>query len=278
MWVALELAEEYKIGLWIRALLDPAPIEKGSADPKKHISPPPRFFLPEENLVTENHLAPPPALTPSGGTRRTTRHRSSSPSKAASTKKMASPRKRATKATANHANASSSGAETNAASDNMLQAILEDGADRGKRASAGDKDTVHVEVDSAIDTNGDIETEYTNVRVEMPSHSADLPLPESPAEMIAKAKEMVAEAQKLDGVATKGSRKRKVEDLLEDEDDEEDLLEVQPVKRMKVLEEELKKERVKTRAMIGLSATLAIGYVFTYLRVARPLTMRLTAP
>lgn len=187
---------------------------------------------------------------------------------------MASPRKRTTKAT-NHANANSTNAEANAASDS-LQAILEDG-DRGERRAAGDKDTVHVEVDSAIDTNGDIETEITNVRVEMPSNAADLPLPDSPAEMIAKAKEMVAEAQKLDGVTTKGSRKRKVEELVEDDEDDDEIFDVQPAKRTKMLEEELKKERVKTRAMIGLSATLAIGYV-SLLHFSINTRPRLTCP
>lgn len=112
-----------------------------------------------------------------------------------------------------------------------------------------------VNVHSRTEVNGDIETKHTDVQVEMPASAPSFPKPESAQEMIAQAKQMVAEAHKQDG---KGSRKSKRKaDEIEDAEDKEDSK--QKVKKAKVLEQTLKKERVKTRALIGLSASLVIG-------------------
>ena len=92
----------------------------------------------------------------------------------------------------------------------------------------------------------------------MPSGSAELPLPENPEEMIEKAKEMVEEALKLDGESSSSGTKRKAEEL-DDELDEDADEDSQPAKRAKLLEQNLKKERVRNRALIGVAATLAIG-------------------
>ncbi|EKG13015.1 hypothetical protein MPH_09835 [Macrophomina phaseolina MS6] len=90
-----------------------------------------------------------------------------------------------------------------------------------------------------------------------------MPLPESPEEMIANARKMVEEANKAEGSRT--SSKRKADELArEDEDDDENAMEVQPVKKTKVLEEELRKERVRSKAFMGLSATLAIGAMIPF--------------
>ena len=118
---------------------------------------------------------------------------------------------------------------------------------------------MRVEVDTAVEVNGDTETTHTNVKVEMPAGSPDMPLPESTEEMIAKAKEMVAEARKLEGEVARGS-KRKAEVLDEDdEEDEEKDAVLMPARKARVLERELKVQRVRNRAMIGVAATLAIG-------------------
>ena len=115
-----------------------------------------------------------------------------------------------------------------------------------------------VEVDSAVEVNGKIETTHTSVKVEMPYGSPDLALPESTEEMIAKAKEMVEEARKIEGESSSSGTKRKAEEMDEDEDSAKDD-DPQPAKKARLLEQELKKQRVRTRALIGVAATLAIG-------------------
>ena len=260
---ALTLAEEYRIGLWVRALLDPRPIDKGASDPVKSISPPPKF-------VSPSHLTfPPPQSTSATPGRGRGRARSNSPSKKDSpTKKTASPRKRPNKA-ANVANANAASATLQTALTNAATAADADAHAHGHAHADGD--TVRVEVDSAVEANGETETTHTNVKVELPAGSAEMPLPENTEEMLNTAKKMVEEARKIDGKGSKVT-KRKADDLGEDKKDEHHVS--QPSKRARVLEEELKKERVKTKALIGLSATLAIGYVSDH--ESAKMTMTLT--
>ncbi|KAI9836592.1 MAG: hypothetical protein M1819_001224 [Sarea resinae] len=251
---ALKLAEEYHVRPWIEALLDPAPIEM-SGSTKKSISPPPKFILPD-NIA--DALLPPPTTTPGRGRGR----RAASPSKIASpAKKAASPRKRTTKAAkeANAATATAASASLQAALDSAASVAESDSVEGEKE---GEK--AQVQVDSTVDTNGDVETTHTAVKVEMPASSPELPTPESTEEMIARAKEMVEEARKLEGESVakeKKASKRKAVDLEEDEDSS---LETQASKKTKLLEQELKKEKIRTRALLGLSATLAIGAILPY--------------
>jgi hypothetical protein len=183
-----------------------------------------------------------------------------SPSKTATPhKKLASPRKRTSKAT-NAANAANE-ADALAASATLQEALnkaasaafspvhkAEDG-----QQSEGEK--AKVELDSTVEVNGNVETKHTTVKVELPAGSPDFPLPESTQEMIAKAKEMVEEARKLEAdLSAKKSSKRKAEE--DEEGDDEDK---PKSKKTKGLEDALKREKVKTKALIGLSATLAIG-------------------
>ena len=118
-----------------------------------------------------------------------------------------------------------------------------------------DGDKVTVAVESNVERKGDTETTTTNVKIEMPSGSAELPLPESPEEMIEKAKQMVEEARKVDGESSSSSTKRKADELDEDTDDST----TQPSKKAKILEQELKTEKVRNRAMLGVAATLFLG-------------------
>lgn len=237
------------MGFWIRALLDPAPIEKGAVDTgKKPIASPPPFVLPDDI-----DLSPPaPLTTPAGRSRG--RRRSNSPGRAAaaaaSARKIASPRKRTTK-TSHAAGAANAAAVS-------LREDPEEATSGGESKHAGHNDRVHVEVDAAVDTNGDVETEYTKVRVDLSSDLPGPPRASDTAEMIAKARKIAEEAWELDGIASKATKRKA--DEFDDEDDESDEFALaKPAKKARILQEELKKERVKAKALLGLSATLAIG-------------------
>ena len=237
---ALELAEEYQILPWIKALLDNAPIEVNptkDTSPKTISSPPP-FLLPQEALA---------APTPSRGRPR----RSASPSK------IASPKKTAASTRARKTKSESADPSAKAASKNLQEALKAVASETDSLPEIKEEAVVRVNVDTDVEVKGDIETTHTHVEVEMPAGSPDLPLPEDTAAMIETAKEMVEAAVKANGVVTSNPKKRKAEED-EDEAQEEGAIVAGPAKKVKV-ESELKKERVKTRALIGLSATLAIG-------------------
>ena len=133
------------------------------------------------------------------------------------------------------------------------------GAD-ARAGDVADGEKVTVAVEQAVEVKGNVETTTTNVRVEMPAGSPQLPLPENTEDMIAKAKEMVEEAQKLESTSSKG--KRKVSTLDDSEDEEKDRV-LQPAKKARLLEQEVKRQRVRNRALFGVAATLAIGSVTT---------------
>lgn len=258
---ALKLAGEYQILPWVQALLDNTPIEVNptkDGSPKPISSPPNFFLLPQEALA---------APTPSRGRTR----RSASPSK------IASPRKTAGSTRARKSKKEDSvEPSTKAASKNLQQALKaanEDAeskraSDKGKSekseetteelASVEEAPAVRVNVDTDVEVKGDVETTHTHVEVEMPVGMAEMPSPEDTEAMIAKAKEMVeAATNNATDVAPSKKSKRKVEEV--EETEKEEGAEVPgPAKKVKV-ESELKKERVKTRALIGISATLALG-------------------
>ena len=247
---ALELAKEYKISAWIEALLDNAPIEVNQTkdqSPKSIESPPP-FLLPNESLAA-------PGPTPSRGRPR----RSVSPTKTASPKKNAGstrPRKSA-KASSEEPSAKITSRNLQKALKAAAAADTEDSVEQ--EPGVKDESVVKVNVDTDVEVKGDIETTHTHVEIEMPAGSPELPLPEDTEAMISKAKEIVEAATK--GTNGEGSEKpkRKAKEIQE-EDIEEGVEVFVPAKKAKV-ESELKKERVKTRALIGISAALAVGYV-----------------
>lgn len=118
--------------------------------------------------------------------------------------------------------------------------------------------TVKVEVDNVHQTNGDVEVEKTHIKVEYPHDEAKfLPVPENTEDIMAKAKAMVEESKKLDGQDL-STKKRKMEDVEEDESTADDIRNVPQTKRSRVLENQLKKEKIKTKALIGLSIGLTL--------------------
>lgn len=224
LWIhpdqALTLADEYGLRHWITALLDPAPITRGSSDSKKNIKSPPAYKF-------TNGVSPSAEKKKKGSTRAPRSVRSESPvdTKTAA-RKIATPRKRG----------------------------------KGRAAKADEEhvngDTVRVEVETKTEPNakGDEEVETTKVNVEMPADSPKLDLPQDAESMLKTAREMVAEAEKIGG-SSGGKGKRKAKDQLTKGDEEP-----VPAKKAKV-EVELKKERIKRRALGGIAASVAIGYV-----------------
>jgi hypothetical protein len=248
---ALELAEAYGLVEWIKALLDPSEITQSPSSAKKQIQPPPKFEM------TDRVKLQPSSRTPGRGSARL---RSASPSKIASpVKGKASPRKRQTKKEKEAAIANANAASAS------LQSALDDAASVAGSSTAVDSqaaspllngEVVKVEVDQSVETHDNVETTHTNVTVEMPAGSPELPLPEDTEKMLETAKKMVEEAKQLES-SPKITRKRKVEEVEPSDLDAE--LPVQPAKKARVLEEKLKREKVRTRAFVGVTATLVVA-------------------
>lgn len=225
-----------------------------------------------------------PPSTASKGTRRGAR--ASSPSKATPSRVKTSPRKRQTKkekeANIAHANAASASlqsalddaasiAEDTPAPESLAndveaaevaaevaEAVVEavEAELENEELTSANESKVIVEVDQEVEVNGDTEITHTNVTVEMPAGLPELPLPEDTEAMLEKAKQMVEEAKALEG-SPKHTRKRRIEEVEPSDMDAE--LPIQPAKRAKVLEEKYKRERVRTRAVFGVAASLAVA-------------------
>ena len=235
-------------------MLDPTPV-RGADNSDKIISSPPKFIL---NMKDKAHLPPPKetarASTPGRGRGRP---RAASPSKSATPSiKNGSPRKqRVTKASR----------EANAASAREANASLQDALDKSAEAAEsesvnGEKPTEDkkaiLKVVSETVINGTEETTNTGLEFQFPGGIANLPVPENPEKMIAEAQEMVDQALKIDGESSRAP-KRKAEEL--DEESDEEGIGEHAAKKAKVLQQKLKTERVRNRALIGVTATLVIG-------------------
>ncbi|KAL2006217.1 hypothetical protein VTN00DRAFT_9871 [Thermoascus crustaceus] len=287
--LALELAKEYRMYDWVRALLDSRDIVQSPSSAKKQITPPPKFEMPP--LETTTQLQPPAAS-------RTRSRRSASPSK-----KVASPRKpRQTRATKEASAAASSAAsatlqsaldtaastadsesvdgtaelngevngEERAAEESEKKAETRSKSKKAAATAADEK--VKVDVEKSVDAGKDVEATQTTVSVEMPVSLPEAPPAEDTEQMIAKAKEMVEEASKLQQAEAEtaeassspnAAKKRKSDDLVEGEEQTADTP-AQPTKRARVLEDKLKRERVRNRALVGVTATLALAAAIPY--------------
>lgn len=254
-WTALELAEEYGLKKWVEALLDPTDIQTSDSTAKKGIAAPPKFELKDVKL------SPPPTMG-----KRSRSARAASPAKATPARVKASPKKKQTKKEkeANTAYANAASASLQSALDDAISVAeatpapesVTDEISEQLTNGASPEQTVRVEVDQEVEVDGDTEITHTNVTVEMPAGLPELPLPEDTEAMLETARKMVEEAKTLEG-SPKQPRKRKVEEVEPSDVDAE--LPIQPAKRAKVLEEKYKRERVRTRAVFGVAASLAVA-------------------
>ncbi|KAI1779658.1 DNA-binding domain of Mlu1-box binding protein MBP1 [Hypoxylon cercidicola] len=276
---ALALAEEYRITPWIQALLDPADIAITNPpdSPPKKITAPPKF---EAALPAQPILAPP---TPSSLPRSVRSRRSASPSKK---RAIASPRKRSAKVAAaqpspteippvreedesamNGIKTDEDTASTAATEEVSIKTIEKEPA--VVFAPAEEESKVQIKVGQEVEFHGGVETMHTAVEVELPVSGE--PSAEEAARMIEEAKEMVkiaaAETAASSGSSSKG--KRKADEMAVDEEEEENEAEIQEEPKSKKAKTEktevqLRKERVRNRALVGLSATLAVGALIPY--------------
>ena len=121
--------------------------------------------------------------------------------------------------------------------------------------------TVKVEVEETSkpgDGEDEPETSTTKVKVHMPTDHPDLKLPGDTEGMLAKAREMVAEAEKIAPGPSTSKGKRKADEIFYADDE----VAARPAKRANTVEMELRKERMKRRALTGIAASLVVGYVY----------------
>ncbi|KAI0817374.1 DNA-binding domain of Mlu1-box binding protein MBP1 [Xylaria sp. FL0064] len=277
---AIALAEEYGIAPWISALLDPAEIAVTNApdSPPKKIAAPPKFDF---TGLRQPTLTPP---TPSSLPRSTRGRRSASPSKK---RAIASPRKRSTKVSASQIGPvepapvqEETEPETNSAKteDTASTPPTEDITIKTIEkepevvfAPVEEEPKIHIKVGQEVQFNAGVETTQTAVEVELPIADGP-PSAEEAAQMIEKAKEMVAAAaaesaqnDKTDESQNENKGKRKADEIAVDEEDEQPSEPSEEPRSKKVKTEvQLRKERVRNRALVGLSATLAVGALIPY--------------
>lgn len=256
---ALRLADEYGMRVWIEALLDAEPIVHGTNDPEKVIQSPPSYTA----SASINGSARTPDKK-SGGRRsgRARSTRSVSPSKAAaarapSERVKATPGKRR--------------GRKNQASVDESASVVSDVPNGDLKDIAESPEAVKIHVEKIVDptaTNG-AEIETTKVEIEMPLGRPELPIPEDPQEMLAQARAMVQEAERINSPSkdlaskAKGKGKRKAADMIETTDESGEIVQedenVPANKRVRVTEIELRKSKIRQRALAGIATTLAVG-------------------
>ena len=251
---ALALSDDYGIRHWIIALLDPEPITHGTSDPNKNIQSPPSYKIADMANDSKKSKSPTPKKT--GGRKSVRGARSESPVKKTPARKIATPRKPRT---------------TRRKADAEDEAASMQGENVNGEAAAQAEEKVKIEVESAAQptANGEDEVEQTKVNIEMPASHPDIEVPDNAQDMLAQAREMVDEANKLNGTGAstgtvRGKGKRKADEIAVDEDEAVPAAAGPETKRAKTVQVELRKERIKRRALTGIAASLAIGYVTLY--------------
>lgn len=250
---ALALAEEYHIATWIRALLDPAKItisqgNDAAASPTRQISAPPKFDL---TKVPQPVLAPAAPVVTGTASRRS--RRSASPAK--SKKAPASPRKRSSKKAA-EPEAAQDAESTVPKSEFEPTVVLQ--------PVTAEDDTAKLHIVEEPVKGKDKKQKVTEVEVPLPT-AGQPPSPEEIAAMMAEAKQQVETAKEADkaaaaktGAKTDKKGKRKASDITPAEEKKEEK-ESQPRAKKAKTDAEVRKDRVKNRALFGIGATVAVG-------------------
>ncbi|KAJ5194799.1 uncharacterized protein N7498_008237 [Penicillium cinerascens] len=290
---ALELAREYQMYDWVRALLDPTDIVQSPSSAKKQITPPPKFDLPEDDHTPSQRRSR-RSVSPSKKSLSPRKSRNSksakdvpsTPSTAAAnnslqealsiTANMESEEKeskliaaeeievKTTESPKKKGRKSKKAAEAEEEKENEKEAKKEEKKTekKKKKKEAKEKET-EVEVTETTEATPKGKTSQTIVSLDTPISLPEVPSAAETEDMIAKAKEMVADAikgQSEGSSSAKVTKKRKPE-----EDDEETAAEsAQRVKKAKVLEDKLKRERVRNRALFGVSAAFALAASIPY--------------
>jgi hypothetical protein len=288
---ALTLAQEYHVVPWIQALLDPTDIQVSSgtdSSPPKKISAPPKFFsgqpiptsLIPRSVRTRRSVSP----TKSASTRSTSSPRKrtarKTTSKSSDAETPASSVKHSKSPSLTNGDipqllhpATATGAKIHADDDDIqVQSQFDEPAVALAPVEEEPKLKVHVDQDVTIDEETGEEKTHTKVDVEIPL-AGEPPSAEEAARMVAEAREMVkaaaegmaATAAQTDDQTIEGKKNKRKADFIETEEDEgketaadATVAEIRQSKKIKT-EVELKKERIKKRAFIGISATLAVG-------------------
>lgn len=213
------------------------------------MTPPPKFIF----TANDRMSLPPPSSRGSTPARARGRPRAGSPSKS---EKAASPRKQRVTKAAKAEDAANTRAAAASLQDALTQSVTPAIEEEEEEEDEG---LVKVELSESTQVNGDVTTTTTNVKVNLPGGmAADIPPQEQTAELIRETKAAVEAARKAEGGSSKVSKKRKADEMDEDSDDEAER-QLQPSKKARVAEQELKKERVKNRALVGVAFTLAVG-------------------
>lgn len=266
---------------WVRALLDPTDIVQSPSSAKKQITPPPKFELPDDELLrSAQHSRSRRSVSPSkkstsprkARTNRPTKDILATPSTTAANNTLQEALEISTKletdspsqvlATVEETDVKVSGSpekkskgrkSKKTATETEEQVTEEKKTEKKKKKAAKEK-----EAEVAADATDNARMTQTTVSLDMPINLPEVPSAAETEEMISKAKEMVEDAiktQQTEGSASKATKKRKPA-----EEDEETVAEAaQRAKKARVLEDKLKRERVRNRALFGVSAAFALA-------------------
>ena len=284
---------------WVRALLDPTDIVQSPTSAKKQITPPPKFELPVDDVApsqqrgrSRRSVSPSKKSTSPRKSRqaRSAKDVLSTPSTTAANNSL----QEALEVTASTVDAEFANGVLETVEETEVkisgspekkkgrkskkataEAEVEKEEKQEKKYDMKDNDSAEIEteleVTASTETTDPVKTTQATVSLDMPITLPDVPSAAETEQMIAKAKEMVEDAiktQQADGAAS-GSSSAKVimkRKAVEDDDEETEAEAAQRAKKAKVLEDKLKRERVRNRALFGVSAAFALAYVSHHLQ------------